>query len=1167
MDELDEGLMDAIHRMDDESFKDLVTKLLGSMGLEITFTEFEDEKGDIEARVGEKIHDADYPAYFIRVIRKMETIQPEELQDFIAARKDRDMGMIFITTAAISENAILYAKEFEIEVVDGVASAALLRKFDLLPDVMIYRDMEILEREKGRFLPSVDELENIIESGNESYAKGDYPEALEYFTKATELKPAYDAAWYMIGVIFNNLKRPEEALGSLMKALENNIENENAWYEMGIALYSLGRYDEELESYDKAIELRKDFLDAWNNKGSTLLLLERYEEANECYGEILRLNPNFKMAWNNKGIALKKMKRSEEAILCFTKAIKVDTHYADAWLNKGLLLLAEKRYKEAYHCFEAVLILEEDNLQALYNEGKILEAIGQNARAIECYDTIIALDPEFKAAKRRKKKAEKTLEQEDDKPLDDNFFRLDKDMMTEYLLLPPKEDAERILIRKTTIHPGEYPPPPTSPPPIMPHFPLPQAPFEPPTSPEMETLMNMKRELEEKERDLERMEAELEDRQEAVEKRSQELISDRTLMERTREELEDEKMALKKMAEKLEERTVGIVRIEEEIKKTEKLLKEEITALEREREALAGKAESMTEEEERSKEEHETLEQKLGEFELKGKDIKAAEEVLAEEKEALERDVKALGKERERLTKATEELTSRESAIYFREEDINRRHDELEKKIKEVELRERELEKIAFEINAKQDELALQAKILEDKEKSLQEDIKIRAEESHIEKVEDKVEAVLPESYEYEEAGGEELLAETAVVEDLEVGHELESVGVGPQPMTTVEEGILEGPRVGEVDLIKEISALYSLKRFDDALERIEKALQQGLDSKLLWNMKGNIMWGKRPLEEALECYGKALSLDSNYVVTLMNLMSLNCELGRYDEAYQWCERLNALKSGDERFLLEKALLEAREGRVDIALTTLDTLLEIDGELEGVWNLKGVVLYSLLQKDEAISCFEKALAIRPDYAIAWNNKAVALYHSEKYEKALQCFNRAIDIMPSEQFENSRKFVLEKLGDIKGVKVAHPKSKEGGTMGEVVRGLTKPPAVDEKGVKETEADNDDSPSLYMCPSCGSFIGRSATTCEKCGYSFEDKEKAGAVEESEEESLEKLIKISGIGRVKAEALYEAGYSDYAALREASISDLMKVEGISKSVAENIKKQLKRKEFKKD
>ncbi|MBC7114754.1 MAG: large subunit ribosomal protein L32e [Archaeoglobi archaeon] len=58
---------------------------------------------------------------------------------------------------------------------------------------------------------------------------------------------------------------------------------------------------------------------------------------------------------------------------------------------------------------------------------------------------------------------------------------------------------------------------------------------------------------------------------------------------------------------------------------------------------------------------------------------------------------------------------------------------------------------------------------------------------------------------------------------------------------------------------------------------------------------------------------------------------------------------------------------------------------------------------------------------------------------------------------------------------------------------------------------------------------------------------------------EEVISQFMKLEGVGRKKAEALYEAGYRSFEDLQKAEIEELSSVEGIGRALAERIKEQL--------
>jgi hypothetical protein len=86
-------------------------------------------------------------------------------------------------------------------------------------------------------------------------------------------------------------------------------------------------------------------------------------------------------------------------------------------------------------------------------------------------------------------------------------------------------------------------------------------------------------------------------------------------------------------------------------------------------------------------------------------------------------------------------------------------------------------------------------------------------------------------------------------------------------------------------------------------------------------------------------------------------------------------------------------------GRYDDAIACYDKALAIDPGFAGAWSNKGTSLNNLGRYGEAIPCFDKALAIDPGIAIAWNNKGNSIDNLGRYEEALVCFDKALAIDP------------------------------------------------------------------------------------------------------------------------------------------------------------------------
>ena len=63
------------------------------------------------------------------------------------------------------------------------------------------------------------------------------------------------------------------------------------------------------------------------------------------------------------------------------------------------------------------------------------------------------------------------------------------------------------------------------------------------------------------------------------------------------------------------------------------------------------------------------------------------------------------------------------------------------------------------------------------------------------------------------------------------------------------------------------------------------------------------------------------------------------------------------------------------------------------------WCKKGDSLAALGHLEEAIACYDQALAVSPRYAVAWNNKGRCLADLGRSEEAMICCDRALFLDP------------------------------------------------------------------------------------------------------------------------------------------------------------------------
>ena len=158
----------------------------------------------------------------------------------------------------------------------------------------------------------LDYINTVKSKGESYYYSQDWEE--DYITKLQAL------ALFDKGVAFVNLGQYENAIDCFTKVTEINPRFPVAWYNIGVSLRGLGRYEEAIKYYDKALELNPNYADAWNNKGIILGAYKKSEEAIKCFDKAIEIDPSDAKTWYNKGVSLQELGRNNDAKKYFNKA-------------------------------------------------------------------------------------------------------------------------------------------------------------------------------------------------------------------------------------------------------------------------------------------------------------------------------------------------------------------------------------------------------------------------------------------------------------------------------------------------------------------------------------------------------------------------------------------------------------------------------------------------------------------------------------------------------------------------------------------------------------------------------------------------------------------------------------------------------------------------------
>ena len=148
-------------------------------------------------------------------------------------------------------------------------------------------------------------------------------------------------------------------------------------------------------------------------------------------------------------------------------------------------------------------------------------------------------------------------------------------------------------------------------------------------------------------------------------------------------------------------------------------------------------------------------------------------------------------------------------------------------------------------------------------------------------------------------------------------------------------------------------------------------------------------------LEEAIEVFRKALSVQPDHAAVYINMGNALKEQGNLDEAVEAYITALSIKSDYAEAHSNMGIALIAQGKLDEAIEALKKALDLKPDYAEVYNNMGIALQDHGKPQEAVGCFNKALSLRPHYAEAYNNMGIALRDQGELEKAIDAYRNAL----------------------------------------------------------------------------------------------------------------------------------------------------------------------------
>jgi tetratricopeptide (TPR) repeat protein len=227
--------------------------------------------------------------------------------------------------------------------------------------------------------------------GNVAYKKGNYEEAIKFYSEAIEKTPEFADAYNNRGTVKMASNKLEEAIADFEKAL--SIDNEFI-----LAKYNLGEAYSNTNELDKSLELLKQIESKYKDSSfyfvtlsNVLIKKNNYAEANSYLLNAIRLDKNNDKALTNLGFIHYSEKKYTEAKTSFEQAISLNPNQDLAYNNLSLIYAQQENYPKAIKLVDKAINI---NKSVLYenNKGFYLLNIGKIEDGKKLIDNAIEAD-------------------------------------------------------------------------------------------------------------------------------------------------------------------------------------------------------------------------------------------------------------------------------------------------------------------------------------------------------------------------------------------------------------------------------------------------------------------------------------------------------------------------------------------------------------------------------------------------------------------------------------------------------------------------------------------------------------------------------------------------------------------------------------------------------
>ncbi len=216
---------------------------------------------------------------------------------------------------------------------------------------------------------------------------GRLAEAERLYRVVLGLVPRHGEALRLLGGLYLQSGKPEQALPLLQNALQVQPKNLEILNNLGVALLNTGQIEGAETCFRQVLAFNSASAEALCYLGDTLREQGKREAALDSYAQALHLKPDFVAALSGQGAVLWSIARNGDARVKLERASQIEPGNAELITDIGALLASEGKVDEALEYFNRALTQAPECRRALFWKSLALLTFGEYREGWKLYET------------------------------------------------------------------------------------------------------------------------------------------------------------------------------------------------------------------------------------------------------------------------------------------------------------------------------------------------------------------------------------------------------------------------------------------------------------------------------------------------------------------------------------------------------------------------------------------------------------------------------------------------------------------------------------------------------------------------------------------------------------------------------------------------------------